>query len=196
LQAAYEQFGCNQGNVFFIGIDKGSTNANVIYFDSVYGVQYPGVSGQQGGGNQVHLDYEVQATPTIIVISPDHVIAVKQIYPPTTAKVVDSIVSAGGQLMDCTTGFDEFVQEESFTLFPNPARNLSMINLCLHEGKEIELNVLDAMGAIVRRLQSVFYPEGNHSIPINLEGLRRGIYFVQMKESGEVVETIKLVITN
>ncbi len=179
-----------------MGIDKGSTNGNVIYFDSVYGVQYPGVSGQQGGGNQVHLDYEVQATPTIIVISPNHVIAVKQIYPPTTAKVVDSIVSAGGQLMDCTTGFDEFVQEESFTLVPNPARNHSLMNLHLRKGKEIELIVYDALGVIIRHLPPVFYTEGENSIPINLEGLKRGIYFVQKKETGAVVETIKLVISN
>ena len=38
LQAAYEEFGCNDGNVFFMGIDKGNTNEDVIYFDETYGI--------------------------------------------------------------------------------------------------------------------------------------------------------------
>jgi len=86
MQAAYEEFGCNDGNVFFMGIDKGNTNQDVIYFDSTYGIQYPGISGQDGGGNEVHLLYEIQATPTVVVIQPDKAIAVKQIWPPSTGK--------------------------------------------------------------------------------------------------------------
>ncbi len=101
MQAAYEEFGCNDGDIFFMGIDKGNTNQEVMAFDSTYGIQYPGVSGQDGNGNQVHLMYQVQATPAVIVIQPDRYISVKQIWLPTYTNIVDSITDAGGVPQEC-----------------------------------------------------------------------------------------------
>ena len=86
-----------------MGIDKGNTNEDIIYFDSVYGIQYPNISGNDGGGNQVHLTYDIQATPTMVIIDPDRSILTKQIYPPSFNSVVDSILIAGGVQQACLT---------------------------------------------------------------------------------------------
>jgi hypothetical protein len=193
LQAAYEQFGCNQGNVFFLGIDKGSTNANVIYYDSVYGIQYPTVSGQQGGGNPVHLTYEIQGTPTVIVITPDHVIAVKQIFPPATAKVVDSVMNAGGLLQDCTTEIAEIVPNERFTLLPNPAIDRSYLSFKLVIRNELEVKIFDAMGCMVRKFPLASYAEGDHHLQIDLKGLREGLYYIHITDSIHILTVKKLI---
>ncbi len=178
-----------------MGIDKGSTNENVIYFDSVYGVHYPGVSGQEGGGNQVHLTYEIQATPSIVVITPDHVIAVKQIFPPTTAKVVDSVMNAGGLLQNCMTGITEMKQEESFSLAPNPAGSRTDVQIKLTTRKELEIRIFDARGLMIRQLPPTIYAEGKHSIILKLEGLSEGLYFVRVMDEKQVVMTKKLVVS-
>jgi hypothetical protein len=178
-----------------MGIDKGSTNAAVIYFDSVYGVHYPGVSGQQGGGNQVHLTYEIQATPTLIVITPDHVIAVKQIFPPSTSQVVDSILNVGGLLQDCMTGLILNETEKDFIIFPNPTSGQANINLNLKARKEFEVVLFDPMGLMVLKLPPQLYHEGRQSIPLNLEGLPKGLYFVRIIENGKLLMTKKLVLS-
>jgi hypothetical protein len=193
LQAAYEQFGCNQGNVFFIGIDKGSTNANVIYFDSVYGVQYPGVSGQQGGGNIVHLAWEIQATPSIIVVTPDRLIAVNQIYPPTYEKVVDSILNEGGLLMECLNAQDELKEEEVFTLLPNPATDATYLRFNQIMKKELEVKVFDAVGILVRKIPLTEYDLGEQWVRIDLDGLLKGLYFIRIDDGKQVIAVKKLV---
>jgi hypothetical protein len=179
-----------------MGIDKGNSNAVVINYDTVFGVHYPSVSGQEGGGNQVHLTYEIQGTPTIVIITPNHVIKVKQIYPPSTAKVVDSVMNAGGILMDCTTGFEEMILEDSFTLAPNPASDRINVNLNLISGKELEFRIFDNMGMLVRSLPPSNYPQGQYRVPVNLQGLKKGLYFIQVTDEKQVLVTKKLVVSH
>lgn len=179
--------------MFFIGIDKGSTNANVIYFDSVYGVHYPGVSGQQGGGNIVHLAWEIQATPSIIVVTPDRLIAVNQIYPPTYEKVVDSILNEGGLLMECMTTQDEFTKEEEFTLWPNPATEGSYLRFNQTLENAYDVKLYNAMGILVRKIPLTGYEAGEQKLRIDLEGLGRGLYFINISDGNQVIAVKKLV---
>lgn len=194
MQAAYETFGCNDGNVFFIGIDKGNTNANIIYYDSVYGVHYPGISGQQGGGNEVHLLYEVQATPSIIVITPDHLIAVKQIWPPSENNVVDSVLAAGGIFQQCTTTLSEVIDEEIVSVSPNPVSDFTTINFNLKEGKQIEIEIFNVYGLEVWKSEPVYYPSGKAFIKADLAKESAGCYFVQVIADHQVLVTKKLVV--
>ncbi len=164
MQAAYEQFGCNDGNVFFIGIDKGNTNEDVIYFDSTYGVQYPGISGQDGGGNQVHLLYEVQATPCIVVIQPNRVIDVKQVWLPTTTNIVDSVTNVGGILQSCLTNIQISKTEEILTIGPNPVKDIAYLHLNILEEKEISIQIFNLTGRKIMDYQPVYYPAGKYYV--------------------------------
>src|SRR5210317_2190594 len=47
FQDSYEDFGENEGNVFFVSICWGDNNAGVAHFDSIYGLTHPSVSGSQ-----------------------------------------------------------------------------------------------------------------------------------------------------
>lgn len=196
LQAAYTEFGCNEGNVFFIGIDKGNTNDNVIYFDSVAGIQYPGVSGMEGGGNLVHLDYNVQATPTIVVITPDKVITTHQINPPNTQNVVDSVLLAGGILQSCTTSIPEIESENSFSIGSNPVKSKATINLNIKKAGHIEVGIYNLTGQKVFSFGPAYYHSGNYSISADLSKEQNGLYFAQIKNTKGEVRTKKIMLSN
>jgi hypothetical protein len=178
LQAAYEEFGCNDGNVFFMGIDKGNTNNNVHNFDSIYGIQYPSISGQEGGGNDIHLAYNIQATPTVAVILPDRFIAVKQIYPPNTINLTSNVTSWGGILQECMTTQDENYPEIEFSIIPNPATHYFYINLNLSNAGMIGIRIVNTMGTVIRQIDQQFYRQGNHFIKSDVTDLPKGLYFV------------------
>lgn len=196
MQAAYTEFGCNEGNVFFIGIDKGNTNENVMHFDSVAGIQYPGVSGMEGGGNLVHLDYNVQATPTIVVITPDKLIASHQINPPTTQNVVDDVVLAGGILQSCITSITENDIQEIFTIGPNPVKSKAYVNLNLQKSGNIELAIYNLTGQKVFEQGPTFYYPGNYSVIADLSSEPEGFYFVQLKDEQGKISTKKIILSN
>ncbi len=182
MQAAYETFGCNQGNVFFIGIDKGNTNASVILFDSTYGIQYPSASGQEGNGNAVHWDYNIQGTPSIVVIKPDRSIAVKQIYPPSTQNVVDSVSMAGGIPQDCITKVEEESARE-LVLFPNPVVDYLSVSYDSQPILALEKIVIyDLTGRPVD--ETGILGRTNNKIVLNTQYLPSGFYFIEVKPEG------------
>ncbi|MFU8844791.1 MAG: T9SS type A sorting domain-containing protein [Bacteroidales bacterium] len=195
MQAAYETFGCNAGNTFFIGIDKGNDNVHVLAFDSIYGVHYPGVSGNQGGGNIVHLLYDVQATPTIVVIRPDRSIAVKQVYPPAYQNVVDSILMTGGIPQDCLTAVEEIIMTETFAIHPNPVRQNAILNFDLAEDDFLMTNIYNSNGQLVRMAFREAFRSGKHSVNIDFTGLEGGLYFVNLVNQKGVQRSLKINLT-
>lgn len=197
LQAAYEEFGCNDGNVFFMGIDKGNTNEDVIYFDETYGIEYPGVSGQDGGGNEVHLTYEIQATPSIVIIQPNRAIEVKQVWPPNYNNVTDSIASAGGIQQSCTTTDIDLIQvEEMLTIGPNPVKDIAYLRFNMQREREIEIHIFNLTGGKVMEFRPAIYGAGKHLIKADFTNEPGGFYFVQAVEKGKVIVTKKLILTN
>lgn len=195
MQAAYEEFGCNDGNVFFIGIDKGNTNEDVIYFDSVYNVHYPGISGQEGGGNEVHLEWQVQATPSVVIIRPDKVIAVDQIFPPSSEQIIDSLLVVGGIQQSCMTSIVERTVEDFMTISPNPVNNFAYINLNLEQDKELQISIINLAGQVIKSFDPQPYPAGKFILKVDLTREQRGFYFVQAIENKQVISTTKLILT-
>ena len=193
MQAAYEEFGCNQSNVFFMGIDKGNDNAAVLAFDSIYGVHYPSVSGMEGGGNAVHWNYSVQSTPSIVVIQPDRLIAVKNVFPPDYENVVDSISQTGGIMMECTTGVENKSEKEQFLVYPTPANNKIFIATENAESGNYQLIIFDVSG---REVYSSFPASvsGSKFIVGDLRGLQEGIYFLQVSTDGNPLFMQKIII--
>jgi hypothetical protein len=195
LQAAYETFGCNEGNVFFLGIDKGNSTAAVKEFDSIYGIEYPSVSGQDGGGNAVHWDYNIQATPSVVVITPDKAVAVKQIYPPNTMNVTDSVAATGGTMQSCTTGIDDVAASPGrLKAGPNPSTGAVQLRLDVEERTRYAITVLNHSGQQVATRQAREYSPGTHQESLDLSGNPNGLYFIRLEEQGVVVATKKIIL--
>ena len=55
-----------------ISVNTGDTDAECIAFDETYGIEFPCISGVEGGGSAINSTYGIPAYPTYILIAPNH----------------------------------------------------------------------------------------------------------------------------
>ncbi len=178
-----------------MGIDKGNTNYDVMLFDSIYGIKYPGVSGDEGGGNAVHLLYDIQATPSIVVITPDKLIASHWVWPPNMQNIVDSVMLAGGVQQDCITGtVSGAAPGILLTIGENPVSERLSFTLDPGRDRELEITVRNLGGRKVAGLGPKSYTAGKQSHSISMKGLPGGLYFVQVIENGVPLDVRKIIL--
>lgn len=177
-----------------MGIDKGNTNQSVIYFDSVAGVTYPQSSGNEGGGNLVHQLYNVQGTPSIVVIAPDRLILQQNIYPPSTTNITAALLSAGALQQPCTTGLEADNNDKKFSLYPNPVKNYAEVNFQLTRSRNIAVKVYNLTGQIITQIEPFHFMPGLHRQKIDMSDKPNGFYFVQILENNKVIETKKMIL--
>ena len=102
IDTVYRNFGCNYGDVIFLGIDGYYDNEHVFEFAQKYQMTFPASSGSEGGGNTVFEDYNINYTPSKILINPNGKIIAD--YPPVyTAKYYrDTLLKNGLKLQQCS----------------------------------------------------------------------------------------------
>jgi PKD repeat protein len=116
VNEAYLAFGCNNHDVFFMSMDIGDSNAECEEFDETYGVEYPTVSGQEGGGTAICNTYGIGAYPTVILIAPDHSIVEQDIWPIANGAYLISVIEGHGPTQNsCDTPVIEANFESSET---------------------------------------------------------------------------------
>lgn len=177
-----------------MGIDKGNTNDAVMEFDSLYGVYYPSASGSEGGGNPVHFQYDILGTPTIIVITPDHLIVNQQISPPSTTNVVEAVTNAGGIQQSCLTSVGLIEVDEMLTIGPNPVRARANISIFLQEAKNLEVAILTMTGQQIVSYNPALYSSGRHILQADLSDQPEGFYVVIVRENKRILSTKKLIL--
>ncbi len=102
LSVAYEMFGCNTADLFVIAVNDGNTNAQCIQFDQTYGVNFPCISGVEGGGTAINNTYGINAYPTYILIAPNHEIVEQDMWPISSVQTfVDYFQNNGLQQAEC-----------------------------------------------------------------------------------------------
>ena len=116
LSEAYELFGCNTADLYVISVNTGDTDAECIQFDLTYGVEFPCISGVEGGGTAINNTYNIGAYPTYILIAPDKSIVEQDIWPVlSTQTFIDVFESHNLQQAECggvlTAGFSSDVTE-------------------------------------------------------------------------------------
>jgi len=74
----YKDLGCNNSDIYFIGIDFGSNNNDIIQFMSEFGIQYQTASGFEGGGNAIFTLCNISYTPYSLMISPNREIVLEE----------------------------------------------------------------------------------------------------------------------
>ena len=102
MNTAFTNYGCNSGEVIFIAIDDGDSDAEVLQYENDYGGLLPSVSGIDGGGNAVNSAYGISAYPTVILIAPDRTILEQDIYP--VSNITTALPNAGLTIAVCDTG--------------------------------------------------------------------------------------------
>ncbi len=191
MQSSHEDFGENEGNVIFMGISKGDDNAMVAHFDSAFGITYPSISGNQGGGNAIHTQYNILGTPTVIVIKPDREITEKHIWEPTTANINDAVMNAGGIIVGNP---EHFTAEVNFSVYPNPVKSSATINF-ISDGNHYSIRLIDLTGKEIFQKPAKYYKKGRQAIDFYKHGIPNGIYFLRLTDlNGNVINTQKLMI--
>lgn len=191
FQRSYVNFGSNQGNVFFMGLNYGSDNAEVHEFDSIFGLTLPTVSGTQGGGDIVYADYQIQAYPTVIVIKPDHTIDNQKVWLPTTENIDEAVIAAGGILLGEN---EEMENITDVKIFPVPAFNNATITLNLESADNIEIQLFNISGQMLFSQKAQQFNAGLNSINLDVSDYKNGIYFVRLVSENAKVYSAKLII--
>ena len=151
VNLAYEKYGCNTANVIFMSIDYHDTDAEVLAYDEEYDIEYPSVSGLNGGGDAVVSLYNVFAFPTFYVIDSSKTI-VEQIDPPTLQVFDFRFEQLGILPAECiVSAAKEPAIMERLELFPNPVAG-STLNVRLPGGVAISGNfeIIDCTGRTLR----------------------------------------------
>lgn len=84
LAEVFEKFGCNSQDLIQLSINAGENELDLLEYLNDYQPVQPLISGTEGGGNQVLLDYGIEAFPTVILIAPSREILNPDIFPVTT----------------------------------------------------------------------------------------------------------------
>jgi len=97
-----------------------------------------------------------------------------------------------------TTGIiEEFTSEivqDSYLLknYPNPFNNETVIAWNLRNSGQVELNIFNSKGQLVKNLVNEAENKGTHSVIFNADGMETGIYFYQLKVNGIIENTAKM----
>ena len=99
---AYDLFGCNTADLFVISVSSSDNNATCIQYNATHGIEFPTISAVEGGGSGITSTYGITASPTYILIAPDHQIVIQDIWPvPNTQTFISAFESNGLEQADC-----------------------------------------------------------------------------------------------
>ncbi len=175
-------FGCNQGDVIFLGIDNGDSDAEVISFDSQYGIDYPTISGDKGG-TTICNNYGITAYPTYILIAPNRNIVVQDLWPFSTAICNSKLESYGIQSMACPTSINNLMAK-TIAIYPIPAQSELFIDIQNSKLTNPILSIYDITGQIIY-LENLKTNNAVHTINTSL--IYNGSYILQIVDNSEVI---------
>jgi len=95
VNEVYGDLGCNGSDIFFFAIDYGSTDSSVLEFIDEFNMNYPSISGQQGGGHAVFDIFDILYTPYSLLISPEKEILFEEPLFETAMQLKDTIMDFG-----------------------------------------------------------------------------------------------------
>lgn len=184
VNLAYEKYGCNNADVIFMSIDWDDTDAQVQIYDEEYQINYPSISGIDGGGNEVVIAYNVNGFPTFYVIDSSKII-IAQISPPTLQVFDFNFELLGIAPTDCsTTSIWEKDSSEQLGLFPNPTTE-DILNVLLPDGEKglFLYNIFDSTGKIVQHGQV----DGSApTVQLDVSAFSPGLYSLKLPSVNKV----------
>ena len=190
LSEAFEKYGCNTEDVFFLGINYGESNFDLFNYVQDYGYLLPAASGWQGGANEVVFDYGIYAFPTVILIAPDKQILHQDIFPVTAYNLDDAIQNLAGiqpstdgclTVPTSTLEIPEDAGLNSLSIFPNPVQgNRVHLKSNLRKQETMKLEIFSVHGQLVAVEQRLEMVAGELVSTIDLPVLQAGVYHLKV----------------
>ena len=121
LVEAYKKLGCNQHDVFFIGVvPNGTSNITKKYVEE-YGIEFPMIhntdesNGMEGDAFDItRVLYQVWEYPTTLLIAPDKSIALQDISPMKEANdIISALTPFGIKEYECGNDDEENPEEQT-----------------------------------------------------------------------------------
>jgi hypothetical protein len=86
-----------------------------------------------------------------------------------------------------TTKTESPVLENSFSVFPNPAKAQITVDFALRAKAELGTQIVNALGQVVHNVTPQSFADGKHAITIPVNTLATGIYFVNIVTNDSVI---------
>lgn len=170
--------------LFVLGIDYIADNTIIAQFIEEYNLHYPAISGIDGSGSQIHEDYEIPYTPSVILIAPDHSIVEQELSYSLYAQDFIDVIESYGVI---GVGIDENIKEPGFgfSIYPNPVKQ--QLYLQWQEGTDVkQIDIYELTG------QKVFSLSCSTSVNnIDVSAYHHGIYLlsVEFKSGKRITKT-------
>ena len=104
--------------------------------------------------------------------------------------------SLHGQIKLASENSSSFeVTYQSLKLYPNPVVSNGVLEFKLAENAQVQVSLLNILGAQVKNLINEPRAPGNQSIQFSANQLERGTYFIRLIVNGEIVKTIRVAIS-
>ena len=165
---AYHLYGCNEHDVFFMEISPNGNDSQCHTWVESFDVEYPTIS-RNGGGNTIAQSIPVGFYPTIMLIRPDHTIAVRDIYPPTLEQITHALEGEGYEQYECDVNAVE-THRLSFRLFPNPTNDFVTLS---GEG----LGTVSVYNALGQKIDD--FNANGAELRIKTTSYENGVYFIK-----------------
>ncbi|MCB0568856.1 MAG: redoxin domain-containing protein [Phaeodactylibacter sp.] len=196
IRKVYENYGCNSGELFVIGLEADGTIQQCETFEENCGSAggYPVASGLQGGGSPAVDAFAPLAFPTIILVAPDRAIIQQDIWPFSSAIADNILAPLGLQKMECTVSGTQALAPEFFgdaRLTPNPFDGRLSVGFEMEEAAPVEIALTNTLGQVVLRQQQGVLPAGRQQLWVETAGLPKGLYFVQLKAGGKYSRALR-----
>lgn len=196
IKQTYEDYGCNTGALFVLGLEADGTTAQTEAFENDCGSAgaHPVASGLDGGASDAVDAFGPAAYPTIILVAPDRTIIEKDIWPYTNTDVDAIMAGLGIDKQECITTSNEEIDlvVSNMAISPNPVTDFSRLNFNLAETADVEVSIVNMTGQLVQTVFSGTKNSGVHQMDINSNDLAQGTYFVKLTLDGANTKSIKM----
>lgn len=179
-----------------MAIDRWHDDDAVIAFDDNYGIEFPSASGAEGGGGGVFYNYDIPGTPNIVIIAPDREILKKQLYPPSTQNLTDTLLVYGGILKECSNGITESLLFNEFLVYPNPAQSILNIEFNIIDRQNLIFEISGLLGQQLYISNERSYQFGTAALTIDVSNFEKGFYLLNVYADGKYINSEKLIIDN
>ncbi|MCF8301957.1 MAG: redoxin domain-containing protein [Bacteroidales bacterium] len=198
INQSYLDYGCNEENVFFLGVNFGASNSQLAQFNEDFGIEFPAASGYDGGGDKVINSWQIASYPTVVLVSPDHSIIKQYIWPPSNDTINSYLEANGGIWNPCyPVGLEETTAQLSNrikSVYPNPAVEHVRIDYEISTRQNIMIEIFDIIGNRVAIRNKGVMGAGRHLENIQIDELAKGSYFINLRADGQVIDASKLIV--
>ncbi|MCF6184805.1 MAG: T9SS type A sorting domain-containing protein [Bacteroidales bacterium] len=162
VDTVYRYFGCNFGNIIFLGIDGNSYNNEVWNFTQNFSMTFPAVSGNDGGGNNVFTSYNINYFPYDMLIDNNGKIIydIPDAYNINNAvNLEDSLIKYNSELQQRTCSGNKFL------FYSLISENDSVVGNINETDKTVLLTMPD--GTNLTQIRAFFVAETNSVVKVN-----------------------------